>query len=311
MVDRAELKQKVLELIGEFPKKVALEPAPLESVDCGAYVREKVEYAVEEGERISAYVLVPKSLPPDTAKPNTPIPQHPNTRPPAIFCHHQHNGEFHLGKSEVVGLAGHPDQGFGPELAQQGYVVFAPDAIAFEERNWSEGGHTEYWELATRLVQGRTLMAKALHDVSVGIDYLCSRPDVDPARIGFIGHSYGGRMALWAPAFDDRIRASVSNCGCVNYRNSLFHNVGIQMEFCIPGIMQVAEVDDIATLIAPRPLLISSTDDDVWGRGAPEMYEYAKPFFPEGALELAYYEGKHAFTKTMRDRAYDFLRRRI
>ena len=56
--------------------------------------------------------------------------------------------------------------------------------------------------------------------------------NVDPSRIGLIGHSYGGRMAIRASAFDERIRAAVSNCGCVNYRNSLTRDAGIQMAFC-------------------------------------------------------------------------------
>ena len=89
--------------------------------------------------------------------------------------------------------------------------------------------------LATRLVQGRTLLSKCLHDISVALDYLATRPEVDPQRIGFIGHSYGGRMAIWAPAIDDRILASVSNCGCVNYKQSFTHDTGVQMEFCLPG----------------------------------------------------------------------------
>ena len=60
-------------------------------------------------------------------------------------------------------------------------------------------------------VQGRTLLASCLHEVSVALNFLVSRDEVDPARLGFIGHSYGGRIALWAPAFDPHITASVSN----------------------------------------------------------------------------------------------------
>src|SRR5205085_2456116 len=77
-------------------------------------------------------------------------------------------------------------------------------------------GKPEYYELASRLIHGQTLLAKVLHDVRVALDYLATRCEVDPTRIGFIGHSYGGRMAIWASACDERIRAAVSNCGCVN-----------------------------------------------------------------------------------------------
>jgi dienelactone hydrolase len=289
MIDPATL----LSLFGPFPAKTDLSPSVLESVDCGTYVREKVTYHVEAHERITAYVLIPKDV-----KPNT----------PAVFCHHQHDNNFELGKSEVVGLAGDPDQAYAAELAERGYVTLAPDAIAFEERNWSPiPARAEYIELANRLVRGQTLIAKVLHDISVGLDYLQSRPEVDPSRIGFIGHSYGGRMAIWAPAFDKRITVSVSHCGCVNYKNSFGRDTGIQMEFCIPNILQHADIEDIVTLIEPASLYISATDEDRWSRGAQELYDYAKPAFQQGELKLKVWPGEHVFVKEMREEAYTFL----
>ena len=122
------------------------------------YVRQTVEYAVEEAERIKSLLLLPKST---------------SGTAPAVIAHHQHAGQFDLGKSEVVGLAGDADQAYGVELAERGYVVIAPDALAFEERNWSAiAGQAEYYELASRLVRGQTLLGKVLHDVRVALDYL-------------------------------------------------------------------------------------------------------------------------------------------
>jgi dienelactone hydrolase len=136
------------------------------------------------------------------------VPKHIDRDVPAIFAHHQHASQFQLGKSEVVDLEGDRDQAYASEPAERGYVVIAPDAMAFEERNWSNpSGYAEYFELATRLVQGKTLLAKCLHDVGVALDYLAGRPEVDPQRIGFIGHSYGGKMAGLLPltiAFERR-----------------------------------------------------------------------------------------------------------
>jgi dienelactone hydrolase len=91
-------------------------------VDCGVYVRQTVEYAVEEAERIKSLLLLPKNT---------------GGTAPAVIAHHQHAGQFDLGKSEVVGLAVDADQAYGAELAECGYVVIAPDALGFEERNWS------------------------------------------------------------------------------------------------------------------------------------------------------------------------------
>ena len=293
MLDR----DRLAALMGPLPETAPLEAVTLETVRCDGYMRELVEYAVEPGERIKAYFLVPERR---------------NGRVPLIFAHHQHNAEFHLGKSEVVGLAGDPDQAYAAELAQRGYAVIAPDAIAFEERNWSTPtGYAEYFELVARLVQGKTLLAKILSDVSRGIDYAVSRPEVDSTRIGFIGHSYGGRMALWSPAWDDRIAVSVSNCGCVNYKNSLRHESGVQAEFCVPGIMQHGDIEDIVRLIAPRALLIQATTEDVWSDNAQAIFEYAREAFPEDAIGIRMWPGGHKFTAAMRSVAYAFLDQRL
>jgi Prolyl oligopeptidase family len=131
---------------------------------------------------------------------------------------------FDLGKSEVCGLRGDPDQAYAAELAQRGFISIAPDAIGFEDRNWSGGKNVGWFELSSRLVLGRTLLADCLQEVSLAIDYATGLPEADSDRVGFIGHSYGGRMAMWAPAWDDRIRVSVSNCGCIPYRESFAHD---------------------------------------------------------------------------------------
>jgi dienelactone hydrolase len=289
MMDRQDLDR----LLGPFPARCPLDAVVLETADCGSYVRETIEYAVEADERVKSFLLVPK---------------HVNRTVPAIFAHHQHASQFHLGKSEVAGLAGDPDQAYASELAERGYVVIAPDALAFEERNWSNPfGRAQYFELATRIVQGKTLLSKCIHDVSVALDYLETRAEVDPLRFGFIGHSYGGKMAIWAPAIDDRIRASVSNCGCVNYRDSLVRDTGVQMEFCLPGVLQVGDVEDVVRLVAPRALLLQATSDDKWSRGAGSIFEYARSSFPEGKLKLGCWPGGHVFTPEMRQAAYRFL----
>jgi dienelactone hydrolase len=128
-------------------------------------------------------------------------------------------------------------------------------------------------------VRGETLLAKVLNDVSVGLDYLEPRHDVDSKRLGFIGHSYGGRMAIWASAVDDRIIAAASHCGCVNYADSMRREAGIQIEFCVPGIVKTFDVQDVVTLISPRALLISAATEDKWSQGAQAMYDHARSAF--------------------------------
>ena len=63
-----------------------------------------------------------------------------------------------------------------------------------KQKNW---WGSEYYELASRIVQGKTLLEKTLSDISFAINYLETRDETDKSKIGFIGHSYGGRMAYY------------------------------------------------------------------------------------------------------------------
>jgi hypothetical protein len=87
------------------------------------YLELRVRYACVE-EQVPALLLVPDGGGPF----------------PALLIHHQHNSEWHLGKSEVAGLAGEPLQAFGPALARAGLVVPAPDAVGFEDRRYTGAG---------------------------------------------------------------------------------------------------------------------------------------------------------------------------
>lgn len=168
----------------------------------------------------------------------------------------------------MCGLRGDPDLAYAAELAQRGFVTIAPDAIGFEDRNWAQGANVTWFELSSRLVTGRTLLVDCLQEVSVALDYASSLPEVDAARIGFIGHSYGGRMAMWAPAWDARIRASVSNCGCIPYRDSFSRDTGFQAEFVVPGFAAAYDVEDVLGLGEQCRHLVLAADADKWSRGA-------------------------------------------
>src|SRR4051812_8624541 len=90
-------RQTMVRLLGRWPERCDLD-ARTEARDVlGNVMRERVTYLVEPGERVPAYVFVPKDLP-------------PGARRSGIFAHHQHAGQFHLGKSEVAGLTGNPEQ---------------------------------------------------------------------------------------------------------------------------------------------------------------------------------------------------------
>lgn len=280
----------LISLLGSLPAKAPPATAVVEEIDCGSYRRQLIEYAVEPGERIRAFLCIPHNIVPPA---------------PAVFCFHQHAGNRLLGKSEVVGLASNPDQAYASELAQRGYITLAPDAICFEDRchDKEEPGYYHLNTLHQRLIRGKTLLGKVLHDISVGIDLLTTLPEVDPERIGFIGHSYGGRTALFAPVFDRRIKTSVCNCGSTNYRDMS----AIQFDYVVPGILQYGDIEDVVRLVEPTNLLILGGDQDNSSIGIEAMAAYAQSAFEHGVLDWEVYPGGHQFTPEMRKRAYQFF----
>lgn len=286
-----------LSLLGEMPTKSELNLKVLQEVDCGTFIRQKIGYSSEVGETISAFLCIPKNI---------------SALLPAIYCFHQHAGNWSLGKSEVVGLAGLPDQVYARELAERGYITLAPDAICFEERaDAADPVRYHAHQLHTRLMRGQTLLGKVLFDISAGIDLLQNLPFVDATRIGFIGHSYGGRTALFAPAFDRRIKVSVSSCGSTTLKTMMAQDIGIQFDYVVPGFLGWGDIADVVRLVEPCHLLILGTDDDKWSQNIQDIFEYAKSAFVTGELDRQIYPGKHSFSEQMRTRAYRFLDRHL
>lgn len=257
------------------------------------YRRLRIAYDVD-GDRIPAYLLLP----------------HDPTPAPAVLVHHQHNGERHFGKSEVCGLAGNPLQAFGPALARRGFVVLAPDSICFEARRKNAIGTLplsddddfmqHYNEMCARILAGGNLMQKVLLDAMAGVSLLCSLPFVDAARIGTLGHSYGGNTVLFLAALDTRIRYACASGSAVTYKNRFAHDVGIEMASVILGFLQKYDIDTLVSCIAPRDLLLVSADEDKYSRDADSIAAYALPFYANaGAKDKLchkHYAGGHALT---------------
>jgi len=98
-------------------------------------------------------------------------------------------------------------------------------------------------------------MAKMLFDAMVAVDVLAALPEVDPKRIGTIGHSLGAKEVLYLAAFDDRIQAAVSSEGGIGTRQSNWHDSW----YLGPDILRSDfghEHHELLALAAPRPFLL-------------------------------------------------------
>ncbi len=295
------LQKQIINLIGGFPqKKTPLHPRILERTNEGSYFREKIIYETEPGEEVPAYLLIPKKL---------------KSKTPAIFVHHQHGAQFHLGKCEVVGLAGHPDQAYAKELAELGYVILAPDAKCFEERTifGLEGRGVEYYEGMRLILMGQCFQRRMIWDIIRGIDFLLTRKEVDGNRIGCIGHSLGGQETLFGSVFDSRIKAAVSSCGFSTYKAILRNKVTHNLALYIPGILKYTDFPEIASMIAPRPFLIltGSKDGSFPLDGVQEVYDTARKIYrlygAEEKLKLVINNIGHGSPDSTREEAYMWL----
>jgi dienelactone hydrolase len=259
---RAGLRTKVREALGSFASDQVsppLDPVLLERTDLGDCVRERVEYTTVDGLRVPAYVLTPanyggKSL-------------------PAVLAWHGHG----YGSREIVGLLpdGTEDNGpvgihrhFALELCRKGMVVIAPEIIAFGDRKleWDTEQNPDtpnscFPIAAALMMAGKTIAGLRVHEATRAADYLLTRPEVDPARLGCMGLSGGGMVASLFAALDERIQATVI-CGYSNtYKSSILARRHC-LDNYIPGILLHAEMPELIGLIAPRALFIESGSRD-------------------------------------------------
>lgn len=249
-----DFSSRLRECLGPFPEPCELDPETIEVVDEGSYWREKVIFNSELDMAVVAYVLVPKDV------------RDGERRPAILACHGHGNG-----KDDVCGID-HGERGrvegitnlnydYARQLVMRGYVVVAPDWRGFGERKL--GGSLPPRDSCNVLfikgmLLGANLLTLNVWDAMQSVTYLQSRLDVDPDRIGCVGLSYGGTMTLFASALDERIRCAVVSC----YLNT-FESYALGLaNFCgaqtPAGLLQYGEMSDVASLIAPRPLLAES-----------------------------------------------------
>jgi len=299
---------------GPFPKPGPLRPELLQTVSKDGYriefITYDVAYNVTEGERITALLLIP-----DTVSEAHPAP--------GIAVWHQHNGEYHLGKSEPAGLAGNPMHHTAVGLVKEGYVVICPDALCFEDRQDSTGllkdGDFERFEFLREVVRGRSLAWKNIWDMFRAIDLLEGRPEVDSNKLGCYGHSMGSTHSWLIGPLDTRLKCIVGNCCLPTYDAiEASHLIHCFPNF-VPGWKEYGDTPDIAALIAPRALHLNLGARDTGSpiesakkgiarisnaydtAGSPENFSFfIEPDAGHVLTEKMWLEVKHCFDRHLR-----------
>lgn len=256
MSDLATILRERLGLANPVP--VGFQRGAVEAFD--GFDREKIEYRGLEDDRIPAFLFTPKG----------------RAARGGVVVFHQHNGEFHFGKSEVAGLVGDAFQAFGPALARRGVAVLAPDAITFEDRRGAvQGVEPDFYDwlqhynaMSYRLLDGDLLMRKCLDDAQRAMSILLQVSGVDARRVGVAGHSYGGYTALYHAAVDARCRfACISGAVC-SFETRRREGTGITLFETVPGLARQVDTHDVLSAIGPRPALVVSGMQDKYSRDA-------------------------------------------
>jgi hypothetical protein len=256
--ERQRILDATLKILGPFPEQIVpLEPQTLSEKDCGTYYRRKVSIQVQPGDRIPAWLLVPKKL---------------KGRVPAILCFYGTTGG--AGKDTTVGLSGpapgtapRKNRAFAVDMVEAGFVALAPDYLRDGERLPPSGKPYDTTEFYRRFPHW-SCVGKDVWDNMRAVDYLQSLPFVDGNRIGMVGHSYGGHSTIFAAALEPRIEAVFASGPVSDFLHHGEHwgvPPGSGQSQSLPGLRPYVldhtlplplTFYEFTSLIAPRPLAV-------------------------------------------------------
>jgi dienelactone hydrolase len=234
----------------------------------------------------------------------------------------------------VLGTAGHSDLGKAADtyqpvwvnLARRGVMVLAYDPPAQGERFEDYDPQTAKARVGTGtrahshagqqcLLTGTSIARYFAWDGVRALDYLLTRPDVDPERIGIAGNSGGGTQAAWLAIVEPRLSVVDVSCYITSW-SALWKGPGPQdMEQVLPGFLSSGlDFVDMITAAAPKPYLVSSATRDFFPiDGARTTVAEARRVYAAlgapDAIAHAENDATHGWSKPLREAAYSWFER--
>lgn len=289
---------KLQEILGDFPDKTPLNAEVEYSVEEKDIIRERIVFDSEEFMSVPCFVLKPKTM-------------ISNRKNPAILCSHGH-GPF--GKEPVAGIRSGPEYdseiqnmnyNYAEQMARAGFLTITPDLRVFGERSDGQNPFNGRDKCNVNFNKGALMgiytLTLNIWDMMCCIDYLETRPEVDPSRIGMMGLSLGGTLTAFTTAVEKRIKAA----DIIGYINSWYKFAVTRSKFCgsqfIPQVYKYFDTHDIAGLIAPRPLLVEMGiyEDCFFIQDLLKGFEGIKKIYDAASVEKVLYKDvcpcSHAF----------------
>lgn len=264
---QAEVRNSVAASFGPWPERCPLDAAVTGTVQFDGYRIEKVRFFSRPDFMVTGSLYIPDTL---------------SGQAPAVLgtCGHALEGRF----CETY-------QKFALRLVLNGFVVLLYDPIQQGERGQYDG--LEYLGMADGLCDAHNVMDKQLEllgqsfaswrvwDGMRALDYLLSRPEVDPARVGITGNSGGGTLTEWIWANDDRLAMAAPSCHVTSFLTNLENELPTDAEQCPPGVIgHGLEMVDMMICQAPKPVLLLGQKYDFFERrGLLEAFRDLRHFY--------------------------------
>jgi len=294
---RRHILEHLQAVMGPLPgpdRRVPLDVQIVETHDELGYVRKKITFAAEPGDRVPAWLLLPKGQ---------------RTKAPGMLCLHQ---TVPIGKDEPVGLGGKANLHYARELALRGYFVIAPDYPRFGD-----------YKIDPYALGYVSASMKGIWNHLRAVDLLTSLDEVDPDRLGVIGHSLGGHNSIFVALFDQRLKAVVSSCGFNSFPHYYQGNIaGWSHKGYMPRLAEVYHLDlgkvpfdfpELVGALAPRAFFVNAPTQDAnfEVEGVRVCLKAAAPVYrllgAADRLVADFPEAGHDFPPEVRERAYAFL----
>jgi len=307
------IRDAMQEVMGKLPDRSNLPPLNIQVRHVheeDTFVRKTVSFTAAENESVPAYLYLPKRA-----------GGSPQVKRPAMLVLHETTD---LGKRSLDGERTVPNRAYARELAQRGYVVIAPDYPSFGELK-------DFDFKSARYASGT--MAGIFYHMR-GVDLLQSLEEVNPDRIGVIGHSLGGHNAMFVAAFDPRLKVIVASCGWTQFEHYNIGPAGTQhyggrlgpwaQDRYMPFVREKFQLDatripfefhEVIALFAPRAFFSNSptldSNFDVVGvqKGIGLASKAYSLYRAEDRLQVRYPEAGHDFPPDVRLEVYRFIDR--
>ena len=300
------IRSTLMEITGPFPARTPLNAKIVRTIEKENFRVEHIIYESQPGFFVTSSLYIPKDL-------------SKKTKAPAIvYC------------------SGHSEDGYRSPVYQyvitnlvlKGFVVFAFDPVGQGERleyldttkgKSMVGGPTNEHSYPGNqaFITGSSQARHMIWDGIRAIDYLVTRKEVDPSRIGITGRSGGGTQSSYIAAFDDRVYAAAPECYITTFTR-LLQTMGNQdaeqnfPSFVIKGL----DLPDLMSVRAPKPSLMITTTRDIFSiQGAREAEEEINHVYEAyGKREnfgRAEDDTGHASTMRNREAMYAFFQKHL